>query len=151
MRAVQVQHADTPAAIAEHHQVLAEDSGSQRRRRELARECDGLPEAAQILATRRARTDLGQLGIRRGNVAAAVAVERTGFRLRGARSGSLHGTSSLAPTSEPSQAAGRLRMHAQPPGKTRRLRAKLLPSGRYERLPATAMMVAAVATAHGDR
>ena len=26
MRAVQVQHADAPAAIAEHHQVLAEDA-----------------------------------------------------------------------------------------------------------------------------
>src|SRR4029077_6736587 len=134
MRAVQVQHADAPAAIAEHHQVLAEDSGSQRRQRELARERDGLPEAAQILAARRARTDLGQLGIRRGNVAAAGTVERTGLRRRGARSGSLHGTSSLAPTCEPSQVAGDLRTHAQPPGKTRRLRAKVLLNHRYERI-----------------
>ena len=44
MRAVQVQHADAPAAIAKHHQLLAEDPRSQRRRGEIAREGDRLPE-----------------------------------------------------------------------------------------------------------
>jgi hypothetical protein len=66
MRAVQVQYADAPAAIAEDHQILAQEPHSQRRLREIARERDGLPEAAQILTARRARSYFGQLGIRGG-------------------------------------------------------------------------------------
>ena len=86
MRAVQVQHADAPAAVAEDHQVFTEDPDPQRRRCEIARERDRLPEAAEIFTARRSGTDLGQLGIGRRDLAAPIAVERTGFRLRGARS-----------------------------------------------------------------
>ena len=50
MRAVQVEHADMPAAIAEDHEVLAEDAHAQRRLAELAREGHRLPEPAQVLA-----------------------------------------------------------------------------------------------------
>src|SRR5262249_4182808 len=103
MRAVQVQHADAAAAIAKDHEILTQNAHSQRRRHEIARERDRLPEAAQILAARRSGTDLGQLGIRRRNLAAAIAVEGTGLQLRDSRAGSLHGNPSLAPTSEQSQ------------------------------------------------
>ncbi len=75
MRAVQVQHADAPAAIAKDHEVLAEDAHAQRRAGELAGEGHRLPEPAQVLAARRAGTDLGQLRIGRGDGAAVVAVE----------------------------------------------------------------------------
>src|SRR4029453_1356923 len=44
MCTMQVQHAHSPAAVAEHHEILAEDPHPQRRLREIARECDRLPE-----------------------------------------------------------------------------------------------------------
>src|SRR5207245_3863422 len=92
MRAVQVQHADAPAAVAEDDQILAQNPRPQGRRREIARERHGLPEPAQVLAARGARSDFGQLGIRRRNLAATVAVEWTGFGFGAARSSSLHGS-----------------------------------------------------------
>src|SRR6267378_6449660 len=100
-----MQHADATTAIAEYHQVLSEDSHAERRNGQITRERHRLPEPAQIFAARRPGAHLGQLRIRRRGVTAMVAVERTGRRLRGARSSSLHGSSSLAPTSERSQAA----------------------------------------------
>src|SRR5262249_7914085 len=92
-RAVQMQHADAPPAVAKDHEILAQDPHPQGRRREIAREGDGLPEAAQILAARRAGADLGHLGIGRRDFTATVAVERTGLWLGGTPSGSLHDTS----------------------------------------------------------
>src|SRR5262249_8934110 len=104
MRAVQVQHADAAAAVAEHYEILTQEADPQRRRGEIAHKRHRLPEAAQILTARRSGTDLGQFGIWRWDFAAAIAIERTGLRLCGARSSSLHGIPSLAPTSERSQA-----------------------------------------------
>jgi len=62
MRAVKMQHADAATPVAEGDQVFAEDPEPQRRRREIARERDGLPEAAQIFAARRSGPDPGQSG-----------------------------------------------------------------------------------------
>ena len=101
MRAVQMEHADPPAAIAEDHEVLAEDADAQRRLAELAREGHRLPEAAQIFAARRARAHLRQLGIGRRDGPAVIAVEPAGGRPGDTRSSPLHGTPSLASATGP--------------------------------------------------
>src|SRR5262249_18332493 len=100
-----MQHADAPPTVAKNHEILAEDPHPQGRRREIAREGDRLPEAAQILSARRAGTDLGQLGIGRRDLTATVAVVWTGLRLGGTPAGSLHGTF-LGPASKQSQVVG---------------------------------------------
>jgi len=107
VRTVQVQYADAPAAITEHHEVFAEDAHAPGRGGEIARERDRLPEASEILSAGSPRADLSQLRIRRGDVTSIIAVEWTCLGLGGARSGSLHGSICLAPGSEPSQAAAR--------------------------------------------
>ena len=81
--------------------VLAEDAHAPGRDVEIARERDGLPEPPEVLPARRPRGDPRQLGIGRGDVASVVAVERAGLRLGGACSGSLHGTTCLAPSGQP--------------------------------------------------
>ena len=108
MRAVQVQHADAPTAVAEDHEILAQHSHPQWRGGEISRERHRVPEPAQILAARCPGADLGQLRVGRRDVAAMIAVEGTGLLLRGARSSSLHGTPSLAPRSGGSQVAERI-------------------------------------------
>jgi hypothetical protein len=76
MRAVQVEHADAPAAIAEDHEILAEDAHAARRSVQVAREGHRLPEAPQVFAPRSAWTDLGELGIGSRRRPAHVSVER---------------------------------------------------------------------------
>ena len=68
-------HADAPAPVAEHDQVLAEDAHPERPL-EVAHERHWLPEPAQVLAARCARPDLRQLGVGRRHDAAAIASER---------------------------------------------------------------------------
>jgi hypothetical protein len=63
VRAVQMEHADAPAAIAEDHEIFAEDAHAARRSIQIAREGDRLPEAPQVFAAGGAGTDLGQLRI----------------------------------------------------------------------------------------
>src|SRR5260221_14664826 len=63
MRAVAMQEADAALAVAEDHQILAEDADRHRPAGELRGHRHRLPEAAVILAARRAGTDMGQLGI----------------------------------------------------------------------------------------
>jgi hypothetical protein len=48
--AVEVQDPDIAAAVAEHHQVFAQDLGAHWNVVELIEESDGMPKAAQILA-----------------------------------------------------------------------------------------------------
>ena len=105
MGAVQVQHAHASAAIAKDHQVLAEDLDSQRRGDEVAGERHRLPEPPQIFPARRPRTHPRQLGIRRRDLAAMIAVEPGGRRPGDTRSSSLHGTSLLSLDDRASQAA----------------------------------------------
>jgi len=54
VRAVQLEQADAARAIAEDDEVLAHDPDPPRHVAEVAREGHGLPEAAQVLAARRA-------------------------------------------------------------------------------------------------
>ena len=75
MCAVQVEHADAAAAVAEHHQVFPEDSHAQRGFRHVAGKRHRLPEAAEVLAGGRAGADRGQLRIRRRHRAPMVTVE----------------------------------------------------------------------------
>src|SRR5262249_26738036 len=105
MRAVQVQHAQTAAAIAEDHQVLAEDSPQQRRGRETARARHRLQDPPQVLATRCPRAHLRQLGIRRRDVTAVISAEWAGLLLRrtplhDTPSTLFHDTISLAPANK---------------------------------------------------
>jgi len=55
MRAVQVEHADASAAIAEDHEVLAQDAHAARRTIQIARERHRLPEAPEVFAARSGR------------------------------------------------------------------------------------------------
>jgi len=71
---MQVQDADLSAAVAEHDQILAEDANAERAL-EVSYERHRLPEPAQVLAARRARPDLRQLGVGWRNRAAAIAIE----------------------------------------------------------------------------
>src|SRR5205823_3642597 len=61
--AVPVQEPDPAALVAEQHQILAEDAHCQRHVLEFGRHRHRLPKTAQILATRRPRTDMGQFGV----------------------------------------------------------------------------------------
>ena len=70
MRAVELEETDPAEAVAEQHEVLAHDPERERHVVELSREGDGLPEAAQVLAARRARAHARELGVRRGHVRA---------------------------------------------------------------------------------
>ena len=68
MRAMPLQQADRAAAVAKHHQLLAEDFDRQRQVLEVIRVADRLPEPAHVLAAGRVRADMGQLGILLRNV-----------------------------------------------------------------------------------
>ena len=74
MRAVQVQDADPRAAVTEHDEVLTKDAHPERPL-EVSHERHRLPEPAEVLAARRARPDLRQLGVGWRNRAAAIAIE----------------------------------------------------------------------------
>src|SRR4051794_34525791 len=60
MRAMRLERADPALAVAEHDDLLAEHLFLARQVRELVREADRLPVAAQQLAHRAARLDAGQ-------------------------------------------------------------------------------------------
>ena len=66
VRAMQVQAADAPAEIAEHHEILAQRAHAQRHFGKLAQIGDRLPEAAVIFASRRAAHHLAKekIGLR---------------------------------------------------------------------------------------
>ena len=49
VHAAPFQQPDPPAAVAEHHQIFAEDPDGPRNVPELRFDADGLPEAAQVL------------------------------------------------------------------------------------------------------
>src|SRR5262249_50238849 len=61
--AVQLQQPDGAAPVAERHELLPQDLDAVRQIPQLVGEADRLPEAAQIFAARRARADMGELGI----------------------------------------------------------------------------------------
>ena len=123
MRAVQVEHADAPAAIAEDHEIFAQDAHAARRAVQIAREGHRLPEAPQVLAAGRAGTDLGELGIGGRRRSARVSVERAAGRgLRGHECRSAWGRS-----------GGASRVREQSPGHATSSRCANLPwwVGRY--------------------
>ena len=59
MRAMEVEHADLALSIAEENEVLAEQPDLHRPVLDVVAELDRPPIAAQHLAARRARADLG--------------------------------------------------------------------------------------------
>src|SRR3984893_15468062 len=63
MRTVQLQQTDVAALVAKGDQLLAEDFDPQWQVLQLVGKADRLPEAAHILAARRAGTDMGELAI----------------------------------------------------------------------------------------
>jgi hypothetical protein len=82
MRAMQSQEADRAALVAERDEVLAEDAQPARQLGQLARQDDRLPEAAQILAAGRARTDSGQFLVLRRPLAMVIAAVGPGQKRR---------------------------------------------------------------------
>jgi hypothetical protein len=75
MRAVQLQQADGAALVAEHHQLLAQDPKFDRQIRDVVGVADRLPEAAEILAARRVRSDVGEFRVLARHFAVIVAAE----------------------------------------------------------------------------
>ena len=73
MWAVPLQQPDRAAAVAKHHQLLAEDFDRQRQVLEVIRVADRLPEPTHVLATGRIRPDMSQFGILLRNVPVMVA------------------------------------------------------------------------------
>jgi hypothetical protein len=76
MDAVTVQQAEPAALIAEHDKVLAQKTYGFRRVAQLGRDEEGMPEAAQIFAARRAGTNLGEERIIRLRRPLVIAAER---------------------------------------------------------------------------
>src|SRR6266403_783176 len=68
MRTVQLQQTDVAALVAKGDQLLVQNLDPQRQILQLVREADRLPEAAHVLAARRAGTDMGELGVLLGDV-----------------------------------------------------------------------------------
>jgi hypothetical protein len=68
MRAVQFEQTHSAALIAEHNEVLSQDLYPMRQVLQFVGEADRLPETAEIFAARRARSDMGELGILLGNL-----------------------------------------------------------------------------------
>src|SRR5271170_2349129 len=63
MRAMQLEKANRAAAVAEGDEILAHDAQPPRQVAQLLGQDDRLPEAAQVLAAGRARSDAGELFI----------------------------------------------------------------------------------------
>src|SRR6266478_3593571 len=84
MRTMQLQQTDVAALVAKGDQLLVQNLDPQRQILQLVREADRLPEAAHVLAARRAGTDMGELGVLLGDVPVEVgAVSR--LQERGSR------------------------------------------------------------------
>ena len=60
MRAMQFEQTDIAAAVAENHQLLAEDLDALRQVPEIVGKADRLPKAAQVFAARRVGADMGE-------------------------------------------------------------------------------------------
>ncbi len=76
VRAVQLEQPDATAPVAEQHEILPEDPEAQRNVRQLPREGDRLPEAAEILAARRAGADPRELLVGRRDLARVIRAVR---------------------------------------------------------------------------
>jgi len=73
VHAVRMQQADAAAAVAKAHQFLAHDLQEARCVREFQRHAHWVPEAAHVLAQRRARAGFGDFGVVPGHAVAEVA------------------------------------------------------------------------------
>jgi hypothetical protein len=73
MRTVQFQESHGAVAVAERHQILAEDFYPARQPLQVVGEADGLPEPAHIFTARRTRADMGEFSILLGDIAVKVA------------------------------------------------------------------------------
>src|SRR6202043_1331191 len=79
--AMLVQEADAAAEIAEEDERLAEQLHHQRQLAELGTHRHRMPEAAHVLAARRARSDMGELDILAGLEDAMIAAIGKAVRL----------------------------------------------------------------------
>ena len=73
MRAMQVQYADVPAAVAKDDQILPEDAHPQWRGTQFMEIGDGMPETAQVFPSGRAPTRLNDLHVRCAGDLGAIA------------------------------------------------------------------------------
>src|ERR1700736_3177619 len=84
MRTVPLQQTDVAALVAKGDQLLVQNLDPQRQVLQLVGKADRLPEAAHVLAARRAGPDMGELGVLLGDVPVEVgAVSR--LQKRGSR------------------------------------------------------------------
>jgi hypothetical protein len=72
MGTMQLQQADDAAAVAEHHQVLAQDLDPMGQVAQIVGEADRLPEAAHVFAARRIGPDMREFCILAGCIAMKV-------------------------------------------------------------------------------
>src|SRR5207302_9067007 len=72
MRAVQFEQTHRTALIAEDYEILSQDLDPMRQVPQLVGEADRLPEAAEIFAARRARSDMGEFDILLGDFAVVI-------------------------------------------------------------------------------
>ena len=81
MAAAQMEQSDPAAEVAEQDELLVQDADRQRQLAELGRKRDRVPEAPQVFAARRARADMGELGILSRARPAVIAAEFHGSRV----------------------------------------------------------------------
>src|SRR6267143_5168287 len=89
MRTVQLQQTDVAAPVAKGDQLLVQNLDPERQVLQLVGKADRLPEAAHVLAARRAGTDMGELGVLLGDVPMEIpAISRLQERGSGRHRGS---------------------------------------------------------------
>src|SRR5215469_4103619 len=73
MRAMQLEEAGLAGAVTKGDEILAQDAEPERQVLQIVRVADRLPEAAEILAARRIRADMGKLGVFRRDLTVMIA------------------------------------------------------------------------------
>jgi hypothetical protein len=73
MAAEQVEHTNSPTIVAEHHQVLTQDSDAYRKVLQVFGKRHGEPEAAEVLAAGSTGPNPDEITIRLGDFAGAIA------------------------------------------------------------------------------
>src|SRR5262249_61084434 len=76
VRAMKLEQADASGLVAKDDEILAHDPDAQRHVGQVAGEGNGLPEAPQVLAARRAWTHPNQLVVRRRHLAGKIGTVR---------------------------------------------------------------------------